>query len=78
MLEASIKSRFPLGEMDPKYAKARADVFATDPRLKQLEMQAFPELTNAIPVAPVTGLPPTVTKEGKTYVLQPNGKYIEK
>ena len=41
-------------------------------------MQAFPELTNAIPVAPVTGLPPTVTKEGKTYVLQPNGKYIEK
>jgi hypothetical protein len=78
MLEASIKSRFPLGEMDPKYAKARADVFATDPRLKQLEMQAFPNLANAIPVAPVTGLPPTVTKEGKTYVLQPNGKYIEK
>jgi len=78
MLEASIKSRFPLGEMDPKYAKARAEVFATDPRLKQLEMQAFPDLVNAIPVAPVSGLPATVEKGGKTYVLQPNGKYIEK
>ena len=28
--------------------------------------------------APAGNLPPTVTKDGKTYILQPNGKYIEK
>jgi len=28
--------------------------------------------------APAGKLPPTVTKDGKTYILQPNGKYIEK
>jgi hypothetical protein len=27
---------------------------------------------------PAGNLPPTVTKDGKTYILQPNGKYIEK
>jgi Transglycosylase SLT domain len=31
-----------------------------------------------VPAPTIAGLPPTVTKDGKTYVLQPNGKYIEK
>jgi len=49
MLEAQVKARFPLGEMDPKYAKARDDVFATDPRLKNLEMLGFPNLPTSTP-----------------------------
>ena len=54
MLEAQVKARFPLGEMDPKYAKARDDTFATDPRLKHLEMLGFPNLTST--TAPTAGV----------------------
>jgi hypothetical protein len=37
-----------------------------------------PNATVGTGSAPAGNLPPTVTKDGKTYILQPNGKYIEK
>jgi soluble lytic murein transglycosylase-like protein len=40
--DAQLKARFPLGEMDPKYAKARADLFSNDPIIQQLQREAFP------------------------------------
>jgi hypothetical protein len=49
MKEAQLLKDYPLGAMDPKYVKAKESLFANDPVFKQLQMEAFPKLTNVSP-----------------------------
>lgn len=71
----------PLYTMNPEKfaAEIQAKIAAAkiaDPLLNSLGPRAGVGAPVQLPAA--SGLPPTVTKDGKTYVLQPNGKYIEK
>ena len=64
--DAQLKARFPMGEMDPKYAKARADLLSNDPIIQQLQREAFPRQYNAPAASPTSSVVKTYNqKTGK-------------
>ena len=79
--ETSLQKKYPTvaltGRKTPEYI-AEENAFYNSPELKSLKRNAFPGLSQSSTQTTGSNLPPTVTKDGKTYVLQSNGNYIEK
>lgn len=63
--DAQLKARFPLGEMDPKYAKARADLISSDPYVQYLQREAFPRQYNAPSSSTESGSRPPLSSFNK-------------
>lgn len=57
---AALKSRFPMGEMDPKYGAALAAIYA-DPKYKALEKIAYPSLGVGEGVSSASGTKPPLS-----------------
>lgn len=63
--DAQLKARFPMGEMDPNYAKARATMMASDPMVQQLQREAFPRQYNSPAASSASGTRPPLSSFNK-------------